>query len=246
LGASAFGSAFGASASTAGAGCAGAGCAGVSFVVIVVVSVFVAVVASVFVVVGFGLSFTVSITVMVLFMGPPWGRSIAAAVPPSSSQPHAPDTGREIIFVPVTISPVLASSLRRLPDLAEATTPADAAISRRIVEGLAELQLPVAAAAWVGDAVAWAVVVAGTADSAWEFFAFARGPDAVAAAAAAALALATAGDRPPLDWQGREEGRCAVFVRGERRAYAAEEAAAVLLAEPPLPRAIPGFPPLLS
>ena len=49
-------------------------------------------------------------------------------------------------------------------------------------------------------------------------------------------------DRPalPLDWQGRPwAGGAVVFVRGELRDYAAEEAAAVLLGETPPPRAIP-------
>jgi len=49
-------------------------------------------------------------------------------------------------------------------------------------------------------------------------------------------------DRPalPLDWQGRPwAGGAVVFLRGELRDYAAEEAAAVLLDEAPPPRAIP-------
>lgn len=148
-------------------------------------------------------------------------------------------------------------SLRRPPDLAEASVDvADAGLVDDVrARFQAILDRPTKVVARTGKAAAVVVVVAGTFDSAWEFFAFARGADGVdvgldgalgkAIDAAHALVEAVAhGERPALDWQGAIVGPYAVFARAERRAYAAEDAAALLLEEPPLERAIPGFPPI--
>ena len=80
-----------------------------------------------------------------------------------------------------------------------------------------------------------------------EIFVFARAATTAAAVDAVVdviddvLAKCLGVDRPPLplDWQGRPFAGALVFVRGELRDYAAEEAAAELLGETPLPRAIP-------
>lgn len=145
---------------------------------------------------------------------------------------------------------MLDPNLRRLPDLSEAPLPGDAdvddALRARFTD---DLRVPVDVVSFVGANAAVVIVVAGTVDSAWEFFAFARGTgaglDGPLGAAVDAIGVLVADHdrrRPPLDWQGRQEKTFAVFVRAERRAYAAEEEAAVLLGEPSLPRAIPGFP----
>lgn len=142
-------------------------------------------------------------------------------------------------------------SLRRLPDLTETPEPADIDVESALRVRFTERTLvPVDVVARVGAGAACIVVVAGTLDSAWELFAFARGdgvgldgPLGAAVDAADQLVKDLDVRRPPLDWLGRPEKRFAVFVRGERRAYAVEEQASALLNELPLPRAIPGFPP---
>lgn len=155
-------------------------------------------------------------------------------------------------IVPLLISPMTDTSQRRPPDLHEARVDVDAAIVDDVRARFAAiLDQPTRVVAREGVGAAAVVVVAGTFDSAWEVFAFARGAGAgldgplASAIDAAHLAVSAVarGDRPPLDWQGEQKAGVTVFVRAERRAYAAEEAAALLLEEPPLERAIPGFPP---
>lgn len=154
--------------------------------------------------------------------------------------------------VPLLISPMTSTSLRRTPDLTEARVDADAGLVEDVRARFAALlEQPTRVVAREGSGAAAVIVVAGTVDSAWEVFAFARGAAAgldgvlghAIDAAHAAVAAVARGDRPPLDWLGEQKGACTVFVRAERRAYTAEEAAALLLDEPPLERAIPGFPP---
>jgi hypothetical protein len=143
---------------------------------------------------------------------------------------------------------------RRLPDLAKDTPDeGDPTLVHELMRRFAgRVHVDVGVAVRTGVDAAVVIVVVGDADSAWELFAFARGPGdprslegALGAAVdvADALVLAqAAGDRPPLDWHGAPLRRCATFIRGERRAYVAEAAAAALLDEEPMPRAIPGWP----
>jgi len=145
---------------------------------------------------------------------------------------------------------VTSPSPRRLPDLAETPEGADVDVEALRLRFTERMLVPVDVVARIGPGAACVVVVAGTVDSAWELFAFARGagvglegPLGAAVDAADLLVKELDSRRPPLDWLGRDEKGFAVFVRGERRAYGVEEQASALLGEPPLPRAILGFPP---
>jgi hypothetical protein len=146
---------------------------------------------------------------------------------------------------------------RRAPEPdAECPLPLDAATLADITAALLRRhgnRLPpgetLEVAGHVGAAAAMVVVVVSEGRRHREVFAFARGRGAgldgprgvVVDVLDDVLKKVVGVERPalPLDWTGQVLGSSTVFVRGELRDYAAEEAAAVLLDEPAPPRAIP-------
>ncbi len=145
---------------------------------------------------------------------------------------------------------------RRAPDLAtECTTPLSPSTFADVSRALRsrhEQRLPAAAvlelAGHSGPHAAVVVAVIGEGRRHREVFVFARGSGdgldgplgAVVDVMDDVLGKVIGVDRPalPLDWQGRPFAGAVVFVRGELRDYAAEEAAAVLLGEAVPARAI--------
>ncbi|HEY1099480.1 MAG TPA: hypothetical protein VGF99_11155 [Myxococcota bacterium] len=150
-------------------------------------------------------------------------------------------------------------SARRAPDLdsecPELVDDATAADLERALHQRHDPKLPpgelFVVQARVGRGAAGLIVVISEGRRHREVFVFARGSEGatpIEGPLGAAvdvmddvLARTIGVERPalPLDWQGRPFGASTVFVRGELRDYAAEEAAAVLLDETPPPRAIP-------
>ncbi len=148
---------------------------------------------------------------------------------------------------------------RRVPDLeSECPRPiADFAAIEAALHARHDRRLPageaVEFAGRVGADAAAIVAVIGVGRRHREVFVFARsaagkggvgldGPlGAVVDVLDGVLAQTIGVERPslPLDWQGRPFGSSLVFVRGELRDYAAEEAAAELLGDDVIPRAIP-------